>query len=207
MRESLGAPAFYGIKETEMNRTMKKITALLASGALIAAMAACSAPSGGNEAPELISGGKQAAATTAEGKEAAASSSDPFSFTYKGVSLSAGMETESAVKALGEGYVYNKIDDCAIEGGKTETYDYKDFVIFSSNRDGTPKIFSIEIRGASVDLGGVKIGSTLDDVKKALGAPTSEELWGYLYQKDGRLTQFLAPDGKTISSVLYKTEQ
>ena len=161
-----------------MKKTVKSFLLLMTAAAVMTAMTACSAPKeeGGN-APQLISGGTAATTVAKENNGSAPASqanTGTYGLTFKGVLLTPGMETEKAIKALGEGYVLNSVDSCAFNG-KESTYDYKEIVIYTDDHDGTDKINTIDVRDPSVDCGGVKIGSTLDDVKKVYGEPTSEE--------------------------------
>ena len=188
-----------------MNKTIKSIIALAVSVSEITVMTACAPKEEGGNAPQLISGGT---AATVAGKEtenkqapsAPAASSDSYGLTFNGVLV------DAAIKALGEGYVKSAdIDDCDFNG-KSTTYDYKSFVLFADNRDGGKfKISTIDVRDPSVDCGGVKIGSTLEEVKKAYGTPTSEEIYGLCYQKNHTQVQFISTDEKTVSSILFKT--
>lgn len=193
-----------------MNKIIKRTIALVAAASVMTVMAACT-PKGddGNNAPQLISGGTAAtvASKGADVKESAApaASSDVYGLTYKGVLVYPGMDAEEAIKALGEGYVKSPdIQSCAFNGIET-SYDYKDFVLFVDNRDGGKyKINTIDIKAATVDCGGVKIGSSIEDVKKAYGNPTSEEVYGLCYEKNKTQVQFVSTDEKTISSILFK---
>ena len=192
----------------EMNKTFKKIAAMAITFSVLAAMTACAPKEEGSNAPQLISGGTAATTAAKEGgdsKETAASqaSADAYSINYKGVVITPGMETESAITALGKGYIYNKVMSCAFNGIE-ETYDYKEIVIFADDHDGKNKINTIDVRDHSVDCGGVKLGSSLDDVRKVYGDPTAEELYGLRYEKNHTQIQFIAGEDKTVSSILFK---
>lgn len=191
-----------------MNKMIQKTMSLVMAASVMTAMAACAPKNEGSDAPQLISGGTAATTASQEGKQdlsAPSASNDTYSFTYKGAAIIPGMEADVALKALGEGYVKSPtIDSCAFNGKET-SYDYKDFVLFVDNRDGGKfKVNTIDIKADSVDCGGVKIGSTLEDVRKAYGNPTSEELYGLCYEKNHTQIQFISVDEKTVSSILYK---
>ena len=194
-----------------MNKTIKSMIALALSAALMTAMTACAPKDEGGNAPQLISGGTAAtvAGKETDGKQGpteSAASGNAYGLNYKGVLVTPGMEVDAAIKALGEGYVKSAdIDDCDFNG-KSTTYDYKYFVLFADNRDGGKfKISTIDVRDASVDCGGVKIGSSLEDVKKAYGTPTSEEIYGLVYVREHTQVQFISTDEKTVSSILFKS--
>ena len=192
----------------EMNKTFKKIAAMAITFSVLAAMTACAPKEEGSNAPQLISGGTAATTAAKEGgdsKETAApqATADAYRINYKGVVITPGMETESAITALGKGYIYNKVMSCAFNGIE-ETYDYKEIVIFADDHDGKNKINTIDVRDPSVDCGGVKLGSSLDDVRKVYGDPTAEELYGLRYEKNHTQIQFIAGEDKTVSSILFK---
>lgn len=193
-----------------MNKTIKTFTALCVSAALITAMTACAPKEQGGNAPQLISGGTAATVASKETNKqdpaAPTASSDAYGFIYKGILLTPGMDADAAIKALGEGYVKSPdIQSCAFNGIET-SYDYKEIVLFVDNRDGgNYKINTIDVRDPSVDCGGVKIGSSMDDVKKAFGDPTSQEIYGLCYEKNHTQIQFISVDEKTVSSILFKS--
>ena len=190
----------------EMNKYFKKITAVAVAVSVLSVMASCAPKTEETAAPQLISGGTAATVASKEGKESAAAtkpSGDSYSITYKGTVLTPGMDTTAAIKALGEGYIYNKVMSCAFNGME-ETYDYKEIVIFADDHDGKNKINTIEVKDPSIDCGGVKLGSSLDDVRKAFGDPTAEELYGLRYEKGHTQIQFIAGEDKTLSSILFK---
>ena len=193
-----------------MNKTIKSIAALAVSAALMTAMTACTPKDDGGNAPQLISGGTAATvasqATDKQDPTAPSASSDTYGFVYKGVLLTPGMDADAAIKALGEGYVKSPdIQSCAFNGIET-SYDYKDIVLFVDNRDGgNYKINTIDVRDPSVDCGGIKLGSSMDDVKKVYGEPTSQEIYGLCYEKNHTQIQFISVDEKTVSSILFKS--
>ena len=175
---------------------------------VLSAMAACAPKTEDSNAPKLISGGTAATVAGKSGKQdpaAPVAAGELYSLTYKGVTVVPGMYADEAIKALGEGYVKSaEIDDCDFNG-KSTTYDYKVFVLFADNRDGGKfKISSIDIKTADVDCGGVKIGSTLDDVRKAYGDPTEEPAYGLRYEKNNIQVQFVADANKTVTSIVIK---
>ena len=186
---------------------MRKILAAVTAACVMTVMCACAPKEEGSNAPKVISGGTAATVATKEGNATSpeqAAKSDAYGVTFKGVLLIPGMETETAIKALGEGYVLNKVCSCAFNGTES-TYDYKEIVIFADDHDGKDKINTIEVRDPSVDCGGVKIGSSLDDVRKVYGEPTSEESYGLNYEKNHTQIQFICAEGKGLTSVLFKS--
>ena len=192
-----------------MKKTIKKTIALVIAADVMTAMAACSSKENGSNAPQLISGGTAATveskAANANDPTAPAATGDAYSLTYKGAVITPGMEAEAAIKALGDGYVKSpEIDSCDFNGKET-SYDYKYFVLFVDNRDGKYKVNTIDIKDPSVDCGGVKIGSPIEDVRKAYGNPTSEEVYGLCYEKNKTTVQFISVDEKTVSSILFKS--
>lgn len=193
-----------------MNKLLKRTLSLVFAASVITGLAACAPKEEDSNAPQVISGGTAATVASKEDNQnasapsAAPASGDTYSLTYKGVVITPGMESDAAIAALGAGYVKSPdIQSCAFNGVET-SYDYNDFVLFVDNRDGKNKINTIDVRAASVDCGGVKIGSTLEEVRKAFGDPTSEELYGLCYEKNHTQIQFISTDEKTVSSILFK---
>ena len=160
--------------------------------------------------PELISGGQ----TKVSVSGAAASSVSPdkdqtedrFYLTYNGVKIVLGAETASVVKAIGKEYVYTENPSCAYVG-IDYTYDYKSFIIYAQSKDGKEFINTVEVRDDTIDCGGIKIGQSLEDVKKLYGTPTSETEYGMIYDKNGTELQFIT-DGSSgkIIYILYTNE-
>ena len=196
-----------------MKKTVKRLIALAVSAAVIMAMASCAAQEEGGSAPKLISGGTTASSDSGEGKgnaQAPAATGNTYGLTYKGVLLTPGMDAQAAIKALGEGYVYSEGDSCGeinnISKNKVvdKIYEYKEITIYVSNPEGPDRVNTIEVKDPSVDCGGVKIGSSLDEVKKVYGNPTSEEYYGLRYEKNGTQIQFICADGKNLTSILFK---
>lgn len=190
-----------------MGKMMRKILAAVTVVSVMSAVCACAPKEEGSNAPQVISGGTAATVAIKEGKATApeqAATSDTYGLTYKGVFLTPGMNEAEAIKALGEGYVLRVADSCAFQG-EERTYDYGKIAIYASSHDDTDKVNTIEVRDASVDCGGVKLGCTLEDVKKVYGNPTSEESYGLLYQKNHTQIQFICAEGKEVTSILFTT--
>ena len=181
----------------------KVLAALMISAVL--ALTSCSGANPGDTAPERVSGGQTkvsaaASETTAAGGQKTAS--DAFRVTYNGVDIMLDMETAPVVKALGKDYVYTENPSCAYVGIDI-TYDYKALILYAQNKEGKELINTVEIRTDAVDCGGVKIGQTLDDVKKIYGDPSSTEEFGIVYVKNGIEMQFIADsNGKLIFILL-----
>ena len=188
-----------------MGKMMRKILAAVTVVSVMSAMCACAPKEEGSNAPKVISGGTAATVAAKEGNATApeqAATSDTYGLTYKGVWLTPGMDSEAAIKALGEGYVLREVCSCVYQGIE-KYYDYEKIVIYASNQDGPYKLTSIDVRDPSVDCGGVKLGCTLEDVKKVYGNPTSEESYGLLYQKKHTQIQFICPEGKEVTTILF----
>ena len=191
-----------------MNKKIKNAISAIMAATVIMTMTACSPKAEESAAPQLISGGTAATAASKEGNAdpaaTTAAASDTYGLAYKGTTLTPGMDAQVAVNALGAGYIYNEVMSCAFNGME-KTYDYKEIVLFVDSREGKDKINTIEIKDASIDCGGVKIGSTLDDVRKAYGDPTAEELYGFRYDKNKTQIQFIAGEDKKVMSILFKS--
>ncbi|MDO4876193.1 MAG: hypothetical protein Q3987_02290 [Oscillospiraceae bacterium] len=155
--------------------------------------------------PERISGGQTKVAAS-ENKESPDNGKNTaengFNITYNGVRIYLDEETEPIVKAIGKEYTYTENPSCAYVG-IDYTYDYKSFIIYAQEKNGKIVVNTVEVRDDSVDCGGIKIGQTLDDVKKVYGEPSSVEELGIIYIKDGKKLQFVTDGTGKIIFVLY----
>lgn len=184
---------------------MKKTipAAILLSMALM--LTSCSAGKDGDNTPERVSGGQTKVSSTENAATAASgeSKADPaFSLTYNGVKIRLDDEVAPVVKSLGKDYVYTQNPSCAYVGVDI-TYDYKALILYCQEKNGKEIINTVEVRNDTVDCGGIKIGQTLDDVKKIYGDPASSEEYGIVYEKDGLELQFITDNSGKIVFILY----
>lgn len=166
-------------------------------------MTSCSANK--DTTPELVSGGQTKVAATqnnAEPNASEKSSASGFHITYNSVDVFLDTETGPVVKALGGSPVYTEKPSCAYVG-IDYTYDYGAFVLYAQSKDGKELINTIEVRSDKVDVGGAKVGQTLDEVKKVYGTPSSDDETVITYVKDGIELQFITDDSGKVALILY----
>ena len=182
---------------------MKKIIPAAVVISLALMLTACSASK--DTTPERVEGGqtKVSSAGSAASSEAGNTESDDgFNLTYNGVRISLDAEAEPLVKALGKDYMYTENPSCAYVGIDF-TYDYKSFILYAQDRSGKVVINTVEVRDDTVDCGGIKIGQTLDDVKKVYGEPSTVEEFGIKYTKNGKELQFITDGSGKVIFILY----
>jgi len=158
--------------------------------------------------PERVSGGQTKVAVTENSGAAKAgenNNASGFSITYNGVKIVLDAETEPVVKAIGGNPVYTEKPSCAYVG-IDYTYDYGAFVLYAQSKDGKELINTIEVRSDSVDVCGAKVGQTLEEVKKVMGQPTSDDETAITYVKSGIELQFITDDSGKVVLILYTHE-
>lgn len=180
---------------------MKKIIAATVIISTLLMITSCA--SSEDNTPELVSGGQTTvAATDNTTAQQADKAEDRYFITYNGVDIFLGAEVAPVVKAIGKQYVYTENPSCAYVG-IDYTYDYKSIIIYGQTKDGKEYITTVEVNDDSVDCGGIKIGQTLDDVKKVFGEPTSNGENGIIYDKNGTELQFITSGSDKITFILY----
>ena len=182
---------------------MKRFIPAAAVLSLALILSSCSASN--DTTPERVSGGQTKVAASASDASADAgskASEGGFSITYNGVRIDLDAEAEPIVKALGKDYMYTENPSCAYVGIDF-TYDYKSFIIYAQERNGKVVVNTVEVRDNTVDCGGIKVGQTIDDVKKVYGEPSTVEETGIVYVKDGKELQFITDGTGKVIFVLY----
>lgn len=125
-------------------------------------------------------------------------------FIYNGVEFGVGDKADEVIPKLGDQIKPSeKSQPCVPDAGMIETFSFDGFII-QVTESGI--IYSINLNNESTSdnlcttVGGIKIGSTLDEVKKALGDPADENEYGLTYQ-DGELylSFVIDDDGKMMS--------
>lgn len=125
-------------------------------------------------------------------------------FIYNGVEFGVGDKADEVIPKLGDQIKPSeKSQPCVPDAGMIETFSFDGFTV-QVTESGI--IYSINLNSDSTGdtpcttVGGVKIGSTAEDVKKALGEPSSEDEYGLTYQEGELYFSFiLDDDGKMMS--------
>lgn len=180
---------------------MKRLKAAAAIISTLLMITSCA--SSEDTTPELVSGGQTTVAATEDSTaNQSDKTEDKYFITYNGVDIFLGAEVAPVVKAIGKEYIYTENPSCAYVG-IDYTYDYKSIIIYGQTKDGKEYITTVEVKDDSVDCGGIKIGQTLDDVKKVFGTQTSDGENGIIYDKNGTELQFITEGSDKITFILY----
>lgn len=166
-------------------------------------LTSCSS-AGKDNTPERVDGGQTKVAATKSSNDAKTpdAAANGFTVTYNGVEIALDAETAPLVKAIGGNPVYTEKPSCAYVG-IDYTYDYKAFVLYAQSRDGKEIVNTVEVRSDTVDVGGAKVGQTLDEVKKIYGSPVSDDETAVTYLKGGTELQFVTDEsGKVVLIIL-----
>ncbi len=125
-------------------------------------------------------------------------------YTYNGVEFGTGDKADDVIPKLGDQIKPSeKSQPCIPDAGMIETFTFDGFTI-QVTENGI--IYSINLNNEATGsdlcttVSGLKIGSTVDDVKKALGEPSDETEYGLTYQDgDLYLSFVIDDDGKMMS--------
>ena len=164
-------------------------------------LTSCSATA--DKDPERLSGGQTRVAANGKGSTAENVASDGgFNIVYEGVRIALDDEADKVAKAIGKDYMYTENPSCAYVGIDF-TYDYKSFIIYAQEKDGKVVVNTVEIRDDTVDCGGIRLGQTIDDVKRLYGEPDSTEQFGIKYIRNGTELQFITDGTAKVIFILY----
>lgn len=131
---------------------------------------------------------------------AAQAKSAGYQFTNKKVTISMHSNAKKFLKKAGTPLKKKVTKSCAYDG-KDRTYTYKDFILYtySNSNNGPEYVNGITFLTSNVKTKeGIKIGSTLQDVKKKYG--TVKDNFGiYTYKKGKCKLQIEITDGKVTN--------
>lgn len=117
-----------------------------------------------------------------------------YSITVEGTSISPDMDMAVALQALGSMYDSSESAACPPFEGVEKLYDFVHLQISTYADGDTDRIMSIFLKDDSVDVSGVKIGSTFEEMKTALGES---------YTVTGTDTYvYTAPNGSTLRIIV-----
>lgn len=144
--------------------------------------------------------------TTKAGSEAAttgAASGKEFVFTVKGVEIAMNAEAAPLVEKLGGSPAYFESESCAFKG-LDKQYDYGSYVIYTYPKDEVDYILSVELKDDTVETAeGICIGSSKDDVVKALGEPDDQTPKACIY-KGGASELTVMIENDAVTSIQYQ---
>ena len=166
---------------------MKKLFVILLAAMLL--MTACGS-SEETKAPE----GQSTEAGSNSGKE--------YAFTVNGVEIAMHAEAAPIVEKLGGSPAYFESESCAFKG-LDKQYDYGSYVIYTYPKDDVDYVLSVELKDDTVEAqGGLCIGSTKDDVIKAMDYPDSQTNTTYLYNGATSQLSFIM-ENDVVTSIQY----
>ena len=168
---------------------MKKLFVILLAAMML--FTAC----GSSETP--------ATTTTAAGTETkGADGQGEFVFKAKGVEIAMNAEAAPIIEKLGGNPTYFESESCAFHG-LDKQYDYGSYVIYTYPLNDVDYILSVELKDDTIEAeGGLCIGSSKDDVLKALGDPADQTEKMLSYNRGKSDLKFIMKDG-VVSSIQY----
>lgn len=167
---------------------MKRIIGIVLACTMMLGLVACGSSNSKEEAKEVSSSAKG------------------YVFTNNNVDVAMDVKADDVIKALGTDYKYFEAASCAFDG-LDKTYQYGSaFVVGTYPKDGVDYISYVYLKDNTVSTKeGVKVGDTIDAMKKAYGDATADETGGYEYKKDNMSLKFITVDGTTIDEIDYSS--
>lgn len=126
-----------------------------------------------------------------------------YEINIKGKDISVGSEFSIIKDLLGEDFEYQEIESCAFEG-KDSIYTYDNLEIYNYHDKDIEKIYTITLLDDTISTKeGIKIGSTIVEMKKTYGHDYEETIGAYVYTKDNTILTFITEDD-IVTSIEYK---
>lgn len=121
---------------------------------------------------------------------------------YHGVTLTVGMAEEEALAALGDGYTLSEAESCAGEGvDRMYTYPSMRLYVFAPG-EGSATVSSVSYTDDGVETNGMRIGSTADEVRAALGEPDEASESALIYRREAIVLRVTLRDGRASDILL-----
>lgn len=181
-----------------MKTLAKKLTILLMSLSLCAALVACG---GGNNSSQQNSTGNNGQNTSDSG-EGDTTAETAFVFQSNGVDIAMNAPADDVVEALGEPISTFEAPSCAFQGTDW-TYTYDGFQVNTYPLDDVNYISSVVLTSDAVSTPeGLEIGGTLENMVAAYGEDYTEEYGQYTYTRGDSQLSVLIEDG-AITSIEY----
>ena len=133
-----------------------------------------------------------------EGSENAA---EYYSVTVGSVTLRPDMDVATVLSGITETYKYSESSACPPFEGTEKLYDFTSVKITTYSKDGKDLIMGIFLKDDSLNVSGVSVGSTLEDMKTKLGEGYKETGAGiFVYTaKDGAKLKCIVKEGSVVS--------
>lgn len=127
-----------------------------------------------------------------------------YTFEYNGQVIVIDANAAPYVDALGEPVSYFEAASCAFEG-LDKMYTYSSFELDTYPTGDDDFVSAIIFKDDSITTPeGVRIGSTVEDVKAAYGDDYAEEVGQMVYSKDGMTLTFIVTED-TVASIEYNS--
>lgn len=144
-------------------------------------------------------GSDDAGSTTQSGSD---SGKKEYAFTVSGVSVEMNAEAAPIVEKLGGNPVYFESESCAFKG-LDKQYDYGSYVIYTYPLNDVDYILSVELKDDTVETAdGLCIGSSKDDIIKAMSYPDSQTNVAYMYNGAKSQLMFIM-ENDIVTSIQY----
>lgn len=129
-------------------------------------------------------------------EDSGSSSNDGYVFSYNNVDVKMDQKAEEVVEKLGE-YKYFEAQSCAdLSVGKTYTYGNGAVEVGTYNSNGSDLVGYVYVKDTSIPTKeGVKVGDTVDVMKKAYGDAT-DDAGLYEYKKGNMTLKFIFENDK-----------
>lgn len=127
-----------------------------------------------------------------------------YVFSYNDVDVVMDNVAEDVIKGLGKDYKYFEAASCAFEG-LDKSYKYGDaFTVGTYPKDGKDYISYVYLMNNTVSTKeGLKVGDSIENMKKIYGDAKADETGGYSYSKGNMSLNVITADGITIDEIDY----
>lgn len=124
-----------------------------------------------------------------------------YSVTVGGVTLRPDMDMATVLPSLTETYKYSESSACPPFEGTEKLYDFTSVKITTYSKDGKDLIMGIFLKDDSVNVSGVAVGSSTEDMMAKLGEDFKETGAGiFVYtSKDGAKLKCIVKEGCVVS--------
>ena len=123
-----------------------------------------------------------------------------YSVTVGGVTVKPDMDMAEILPAITETYKYSESSACPPFEGTEKLYDFTSIKITTYSKDGKDLVMGIFLKDESLNISGVSIGSSFEDMKTKLGENYAEAGVGnYVYTaKDGAKLKCVVKNGSVV---------
>lgn len=127
-----------------------------------------------------------------------------YTYSYEGVDIEIDALAAPLVEALGEPLSYFEAKSCAFEG-LDKMYTYSSFELDTYPTGDDDFVSAVIFKDDSISTPeGIRIGSTLDEVKRIYGEDFKEDVGQIIYEKDGMHLVFIISED-IVASIEYRT--